>query len=172
MRIFSLAILGFLLLPSPLIGQAAPEWHDNLVDHMAGQWSMEGRVLGREAHHQVQADWILNHQFLRIHEETSATAPAGEHRYEAFWFLGYDSIRQQYVLHLMDVYGARYSETLGYGTRTGDELRFVFDYPDGPFRTTYKWDSAIGTWQWIMKQKGKDGKWTPFADLKLSKVTP
>jgi len=147
------------------------EWRDDLVDHLTGAWKLEGQVMGRDAHHEVQAEWVLNHQFLRIHEKTDAGAPASEHRYEATWFLGYDPVSERYVLHLLDVFGARFSETLGYGTRDGNAIRFVFEYPDGPFHTTYRWSPEKDTWQWLMEQKNKDGKWTNFADLKLTRLS-
>ena len=115
------------------------EWHDDLVDHMAGNWKLEGPVMGRAAHHEVQAEWVLNRQFLRIHEKTVAGAPVDEHKYEATWFLGYDPVSERYVLHLLDMFGARFSETLGYGTRDGAAIHFVFEYPDGPFHTAFRW---------------------------------
>jgi hypothetical protein len=70
----------------------------------------------------------------------------------------------------MDQFGGRFSETLGYGVRDGNTIRFVFEYPDGPFHTTYQWDPDKNTWVWLMEQKDKNGKWTPFADLRLSKA--
>jgi len=153
------------------MAQAPQEWRDDLVDHLAGTWKLEGQVLGREAHHDVQAEWVLNHEFLRIHEKTAATAPPAENRYEAIWFLGYDAISERYVLHLLDVFGGRYSESLGYGTRDGNALRFVFEYPDGPFHTTFRWFPERDIWQWLLEQKDKNGKWITFADLKLSRVS-
>lgn len=83
--------------------------------------------------------------------------------------MGYDTVSERYVLHLMDVFGGRFSETLGYGTREGNEIRFVFEYPDGPFHTTMKWDAGTGTWEWLMKQKDKNGKWGEFGDLKMER---
>lgn len=115
---------------------------------------------------------MLNHQFVQIHEETSASAPAAEHRYEALWLLGYDAISERYVLHLVDIFGGRFSETIGYGTRDGEEIQFLFEYPDGPFHTTMKWSADTGSWQWLMKQKGADGKWAEFANLTLKHLAP
>jgi hypothetical protein len=158
------------LLAVSLAAQTTTEWRDPLVDRMAGTWKLEGQVMGREAHHEVRAEWVLSHQFLRIQEKTAAGAPNTERAYEACWFLGYDPISERYVLHLMDVFGARYSETLGYGTREGNQIRFVFEYPDGPFHTTYQWNPEKDTWQWLMEQKDKNGKWVPFADLKLMRI--
>ncbi len=145
-------------------------WHDDLVDHMAGTWNLDGQVMGRDAHHQVQAEWVLNQQFLRIHEKTDSRAPASEKSYEAIWFLGFDTTSKLYVLHLLDVFGARFSETIGYGSRDGNNIQFVFEYPDGPFHTTYRWFPATDSWQWLMEQKDKDGKWTKFADLQLTRM--
>jgi hypothetical protein len=164
-RLLSLIVI---LASVPSMAQSPAEWQDTLADHITGTWKVDGNVLGREAHHEINAEWMLNHQFLRIHEKTAATAPASERRYEAIWFLGYDEVSERYVLHLIDIFGGRYSETLGYGTRNGNEIRFVFEYPDGPFHTTFRWSQETATWQWLLEQKDKAGKWTTFADLKLT----
>ncbi len=168
---WSLTLIAAVLLPVSLAAQAPAEWHDDLADHMAGTWKLEGQVMGRDAHHEVRADWVLNHQFLRIQEKTAAGAPITERHYDALWLLGYDPISERYVLHLMDIFGGRYSETLGYGTRDGNQIRLVFEYPDGAFHTTYRWNPDKDTWEWLMEQKDKDGKWTPFADLRLTRAT-
>jgi hypothetical protein len=164
-RLLSLIVI---LASVPSMAQSPAEWQDTLAGHITGTWKVDGNVLGREAHHEINAEWMLNHQFLRIHEKTAATAPASERRYEAIWFLGYDEVSERYVLHLIDIFGGRYSETLGYGTRNGNEIRFVFEYPDGPFHTTFRWSQETATWQWLLEQKDKAGKWTTFADLKLT----
>jgi hypothetical protein len=136
-------ILG--LVPFGAAAQTSPKWPDDLVNHITGTWKLEGKIMGHDAHHEVRAEWVLNHQFLNIQERTAAAAPDSEHRYEASWFLGYDAVSERYVLHLLDVFGGRFSETLGYGTRDGDSIRFVFEYPDGPFHTTYRWSPQNDT---------------------------
>jgi hypothetical protein len=148
--------------------QTATDWRD-LADHMAGDWQLTGQVMGQEAHHKVHAEWMLNRQFLRIEERTAEDAPKSERRYDAVWFLGYDSVSERYVIHLLDGFGARFSETLGYGVRSGNQLQFVFEYPDGPFHTTFRWSLESNKWEWLMEQKGKDGNWGQFADLALAR---
>jgi hypothetical protein len=138
---------------------------DELADKLVGAWNLDGSVMGRQAHHRLRAQWVLGHEFLRLEEETSADAPASESRYEAIWFLGYDDVDRHYVLHLMDLFGGRFSETLGNGVRDGNVLRFNLEYPDGPFRTTWAWDDASKSWKWHMEQKNKAGEWTTFADF-------
>lgn len=169
-RILLLLWTTVLLFPVSLAAQAATEWRDPLADRMTGTWKLEGQVMGQAAHQEVRADWVLSHQFLRLQEKTAASAPNTERPYEAFWFLGYDAISERYVLHLMEVFGARFSESLGYGTREGNQIRFVFEYGDGPFHTTYRWNPENDTWQWLMEQKDKNGKWVSFADLTLTRV--
>jgi uncharacterized protein DUF1579 len=155
------------LYASPLtIAQRPPELRDDLLDHMVGTWNLEGQVLGKAGHHVLTAEWTLNHQFLKLHEQTSPSAPASERHYEAIWFIGYDDVSEKYVVHLIDVYGARLSEVLGYGTRHDNSIVFTFEYPDGPFHTTYQWLPEQNAWQWVLEQK-KNGKWISFADLKL-----
>jgi hypothetical protein len=154
------------------IAQTPNEWNDELVEHLAGIWKLEGTITSHPVHHEIRARWVLNHQFLIIEERTAANAPEAEHRYQATWFLGYDSASERYVMHLLDVFGARYSETLGYGTRDGNSLRFVFEYPDGPFHTTFRWQPQSDSWRWQMEQKDKAGKWSPFADLTLTRRPP
>ena len=51
--------------------QTPAEWRDDLVEHMSGSWKMRGQVMGRDAHHELKAEWVLNHMFLRIQESTS-----------------------------------------------------------------------------------------------------
>jgi hypothetical protein len=98
MRVLSLLILtAVLLLSVSLAAQVATEWRDPLADRMAGTWKLEGHVMGQEAHHEVRADWVLNHQFLSIQEKTAARTPNTERPYEAFWFLGYDQISERSV---------------------------------------------------------------------------
>ncbi len=81
---FSLLILTALLTvfaPVRSYAQTPAGWRDDLVDHLTGTWKTEGQIVGRDANHEVQAEWVLNHQFLRIHETTDAYAPASERRY-------------------------------------------------------------------------------------------
>ena len=171
MKIARLLLLFAILAGAAAHAQAPPEWKDAFVDHLAGTWKVEGTLVGQQAHHTVTAEWVLNHEFLRMEEKTSADAPKGESPYNAIWFLGYDEVSERYVLHLMDVFGARYSETLGYGTRSGSEIRFVFEYPDGPFHNTMRYDPGKDSWEWLLEQKDKNGKWGPFADLHFARLS-
>ena len=142
-------------------------FHDELLDKLTGPWKLTGTIRGQTVEHKVDAQWTLNHQFVQVHEKDAATPPA----YEANVMIGYDNTSERYVAHWLDIYGGRFSETLGYGTRSGDQIEFVFEYPDGPFHTTFRWMADKKQWQWKMRTKNSAGKWTDFADLTLSPVS-
>jgi hypothetical protein len=143
-------------------------FHDELLDQMIGSWNLTGKIVGKIANHSVEAGWVLDHQFLRIHEVDARSAPEGV-KYEAMVFVGYDNASERYVVHWLDVYGGRFSETLGYGRRSGDSFEFVFEYPDGPFHTTFSWNPETKRWQWKMRTKDKVGKWVEFGDMSLTR---
>jgi Protein of unknown function (DUF1579) len=143
-------------------------FRDSLCDNMAGNWKLSGKIRQHNADHTVKAEWVLNHQFLRIDEKENAPQQ-GNTPYEARVMLGYDNTSERYVAHWLDMYGGRFSETLGYGTRAGNEIRFVFEYPDGPFHTTFRWKPDVQQWEWLMQTKDDSGKWVEFADLNLAR---
>lgn len=142
-------------------------FQDPLLELMMGNWKVTGKVMNRSAEHTIQAEWVLNHQFLRIHEKDETPATQDNVPYEAIIMVGHDNASDRYVAHWTDVYGGRFSETLGYGTRTENEIQFVFEYPDGPFHTTFRWKPDSKQWEWLMKAKDKSGGWIEFADLSL-----
>ena len=127
-------VLAFIPLPGSTVSQDLDgprhAFADSLLDNMTGTWNLTGKILDRNADHAVDAEWVLNHQFLRIHEKDRSPAASGAVPYEAMIMVGYDNTSERYIAHWNDIYGGRFSETLGYGTRNGNELRFVFEYPD------------------------------------------
>ena len=137
---------------------------DSLVAQLAGEWSMTGDLRGQAQHYTLKAEWVLNHQFLRL-EMKDRGVPA---RYEAVCYLGYDNASERYVAHWMDIFGGRVSETLGYGKREGNVMHFVFEYPDGPFHSDYTFDPKTG-WTIDMTQKAATGEWQDFAHYRLVK---
>lgn len=142
---------------------------DALLDKMTGAWRLTGKIMDRNADHEVDAEWVLNHQFLRIHEKDRSPAASGAVVYEAMIMVGYDNTSERYVAHWNDIYGGRFSETLGYGVRNGNDIRFIFEYPSGPFHTTFRWHPESHEWTWLMETKNKSGDWTEFAKLTLTR---
>ena len=145
-------------------------FQDELLDKLVGSWNLSGQIMHHDANHSVDADWVLNHQFLRIHEKAASSIKPGDVPYEATVMIGYDNASERYVAHWMDIYGGRFSETLGYGKRSADKIEFVFEYPDGPFHTTFRWKPDSHEWQWLMRGKNPDGQWFDFGDMNLKRI--
>ena len=138
-------------------------FRDDLLDKLVGNWKLTRKIRGQTVENSVRAEWVLNHQFLMVHMKDVAV-PA---TYEAMVFIGYDNASDRYVVHWLDQFGGRFSETLGYGTRSGNSIKFVFEYPDGPFHNTFTWDEKAGAWNFLLETKNKAGKWVVFAEDRL-----
>ncbi len=154
--------------PEPLDG---PDqlFQDDLLDNLQGQWTLKGTIVGHPGDAEMDAVWVLNHQFLKIHEKGAGVIP-GRPLYEAEVYVGYDNASERYVVHWIDIYGGRFSETLGYGTRSGNTIKFVFEYPDGPFHNSFIWNPDSKTWRFLLEQKNSVGKWSTFADRIATKA--
>jgi hypothetical protein len=169
MRLRTPVLLAFsaaLMAQQPGPGVQQPPLHDDLLDQLAGFWDLTGTVRGQPVHDRVDCEWILNHQFMRIHRK-SVEGP-----HEALMYLGYDPVSERFVAHLLDTFGARGSETLGYGIRSGDKLQFVFEYPSGPYHYTLSWDGKEKSWQFVLESKDRQGHWTTFSTQTLRPVHP
>jgi hypothetical protein len=79
-------------------------------------------------------------------------------------FIGYDDISERYVAHWLDVSGGRVCETLGFGKRSGNAIKFVFQYPDGPINRTFTWNPESGSWISLMENQDETGKWKVSAE--------
>jgi len=133
---------------------------DAFLDDLAGDWQVTRVMKNRAAENTVHAEWVLNHQFLRLHYLDTATPS----KYEAMVFIGYDNAGKHYVVHWMDVFGGHFCQTIGVGKRDGNALAITFDYPEGEFRNTFTFDSKERTWTSLMRQKDKNGEWSTFAE--------
>jgi hypothetical protein len=89
-----------IIICSPLLGQEKDEEPTQLLNHLAGNWVLEG-VLGKsQVTHDITAEWILNHEYLRLHEVSREKNKNGDPAYEANYHhqLGQQSQRIQMPL--------------------------------------------------------------------------
>ena len=135
-------------------------FRDELLENLTGDWKLTRKIRGQTVENTAKAEWVLNHQFLLLHMKDASSPP----NYEAMIFIGQDNTSERYVVHWIDVLGGRVSETLGYGTRSGNAIKFDFEYPDGPFHKTLTWNPESKTWVMLMEQKDNTGKWMLFAE--------
>ena len=45
-----------------------PPLDSALLDHLAGKWLMQGSVGKQPVTHEFEAEWVLQHHYLRFHE--------------------------------------------------------------------------------------------------------
>ena len=166
-------LLGAILVASSATGQeAAPPldgpkrlFQDPLFEQLTGNWAMVGAVRARPATYSLRVEWTLNHQFLRLDMRDVNEPPA----YQASVYIGYDNTSERYVAHWLDAFGGRFSETLGFGKRSGNSVLFVFEYPDGPFHTTFTLNPDAKTWSVLMEDRDRSGSWKEFAHYTLTR---
>ena len=137
---------------------------DSLLEKLAGQCHLAGQIGKRPVKNNFSASWVLNHQFLELNFTDVADPPT----YAAKVLIGYDCTSGRYVAHWLDILGGRFSETLGYGAKSGDTITLRFDYPDGPFLNRMTYNRAANTWQLHMTRKDGD-QWVLFGDEYLKK---
>ncbi len=164
-----LAILFLLLVTAclPLAAQQ-PTFQDELLDHLTGHWVLRGTIARKATTHDVTAEWVLNHQYLRLHEISREKNAKGLPEYEANVYLGWDEVTHRYLAIWLDVWGGFGKATVGYSPRNGDTLRFLFNDGTSDFHTTFLYDRKAAQWEWQMDNEDH-GKLVPFARVKLTR---
>jgi hypothetical protein len=150
-------------------GQAASsdqgkQFHDDLLDRFVGKWEVTAVVHGANLTLQREAEWVLNHQYLRLQEKTREVVPWLKIPFERTVYIGYNPRLKHYVVYELTVHGAglpNAPEGFAYATRTGNELSI--DYMNGSEvvgRGRWSWDAATNTWH-IHGSRVVDGKEEP-----------
>jgi len=165
------AILALILMTSFSASAQGPTRKDPLLDRLTGSWILQGTIAGRETTHDIESEWVLNHEYLRLHERSREKNAQGEPAYEAIVFISWEASSSDYrCLWLDSTSGEGLASTQGIakGKRNGDEIAFLFKSKDGDFHTTFAYNRSADTWQWLMDGE-ENGKLSPFARLKLTR---
>ncbi len=145
---------------------------DPLLDRLTGHWVLHGTLAGKETTHDVAADWVLGHEYVRLHEVSREKNRDGQPAYEAIVFVGWDASSSQYACLWLDSTGGGglSSQAIAHAKRSSDEIPFVFKESDGSisFTNTFVHHKESDSWAWIMDNVEK-GKSTPFARLTLER---
>lgn len=163
-----LKTVAFLLIGSGVVFGQQPTFHDALLDKLAGNWLLTGTIMGKQTTHDVAADWVVDHQYLRIHEVSREKNSQGQPEYEAMVFVGWDQNAAQYVCIWLDTYGGMNETSLGRAKRTGDVIPFLFKDKDSTFHTQFIYHPEADDWEWRMDSEEKGGM-KPFARLTLKR---
>src|SRR6202167_6462470 len=107
-----LIILATILAALTVTAQDAPV-NSPLLDHLAGKWLLQGTVGKQSVTHDLDAEWVLQHHYLRFREVSREKNDKGEPQYEATVFVGWNEKTRQYACVWLDVYGGLRSESIG-----------------------------------------------------------
>jgi hypothetical protein len=150
-----------------------PTFRDALADKLVGDWVLTGTIAGHPTTHDIHAEWVMNHQYVRIHETSREKNATGEPAYDAFVFIGWNGQLKQYACVWLDVYGGASPESIAYAEPGKDKMTFLFKASDEDFHTTFAYDEKTNSWEMTMDSEAK-GKLRPFARTvmtSLSKAT-
>ncbi len=152
--------------PEPLCA-AGPEsaFQDDLLDRLAGKWTLTGNMMGRELLQECSGEWVLHHKFLRLDCRETKDPPLLGVRYESIMYIGCSSVTQRYVVNLVDVFGA--GDTLGIGHRTGNSIVFTWDSSEGAFENTFVWNAESSSWTSSLRQRDGSGAWKVWGEKVL-----
>ena len=176
MRIFRIVVaIAVASLAAPTarprgVQTAAPP--EALLDKMTGQWMLSGIIARKPTTHDVDVDWILKREYLRIHEVSREKDAAGEPAYEAWIHIVWDAKKTEYAVLWLDntavfTFG---SEGIGRAKPDGDRIPMLFKDPDGGgIRTTFSYDRSNDTWSWTIDNADKTGKLSSFAKVTLTR---
>jgi hypothetical protein len=154
-------------------------FHDDLLNHLVGKWDITGVMYGRADKGTLEAEWVMDHQYLRIHEKSEEVVPEINKPYETEFFIGFNRKTKRYVVHEMDVCGSNMNEGLFYARRTGNELTLE-KIRDSLLCSVqrFTWEPASGGWHIEIRlvrnvdgklvNDGKEGE--PVVDLKAVTV--
>jgi len=168
----SLAIVALLFTTSFSASAQEPTHKDPLLDRLTGNWILQDTIAGHETTHDIESEWVLNHEYLRFHEISREKNAQGQPAYEAIVFIEWDEASNEYkCLWLDSTGGGCLSNPIAQGKRGNDEITFLFkdkDDKNGGIHTTFAYNKAADTWSWLIDNES-GGKLTSFARVKLTR---
>ena len=171
MRRIATFLALFVLLALPARAQEAPAYRDSLLERLVGRWVLRGTIAEGQTTHDVTAEWVLGHQYVRLAEVSREKDARGRPAYEAIVFIGADPDGDGYACLWLDSTGGGglKGEALGHAPHARDSLAFVFKSPDGSrFHTTFVHRAGSDSWRWRMDAEA-GGTLQPFARVTLTR---
>ncbi len=140
-----------------------------LLDHLVGRWVLQGKIAGKDTTHDVNAEWVLEHHYLLIHEVSRQKNEKGEPQYQATIYIAWNEPTKEYACIWLDVYGGLTPASIGVASPKENELAFVFKDEKGEinFKNEFVYDTKASTWEWRMDNI-VNGAAKPFGRVKLT----
>ncbi len=169
--------LGTALLLTSLLCMAQaptpPPVNSPLLDHLAGKWVLRGDTMGNATTHDIDAEWALQHHYLRVHEVSREKNDHGQPQYEAVIYLTWNPDAKRYSCLWVDVFGGSAEEELGFAEAQENKIAFIFRDSKGnlDFENDFTYDPKAEAWEWALDNV-KQGVHKRFARYKLTRAEP
>lgn len=154
-------------------GQQPVEPAPLLIDHFIGNWVLQGTIDGKQTTHDVDAQWVLNRGYVRMHEVSREKDATGAPAYEAIVFISFDQKAGAYSVLWLDVTAnsGLSGDGIGRGKPTATTIPFLFKTGGGDiFHTSFIYTASTDSWQWVMDGES-GGKLQPFARVTLTRAS-
>ncbi len=169
-QIRTVAGVGLAIATCSVAWAQQPAAASSLLERVAGDWVLEGTIDGKPTTHDVSARWVLNRQYVELHEVSREKDAAGRPAYEAIVYLTWEEGRGEFSCLWLDTTGngGLSGQAVGHAKLSGgDEIRLLFKGADGSvFHTTFAYTRSADTWQWRMDGE-EGGRLVPFARVTL-----
>jgi hypothetical protein len=143
-----------------------------LLDHLTGSWVLQGTIAGKLTTHDVQATWVLNREYVQLHEISREKNDSGGAAYEAIVYISWDVKSQQYTCLWLDstAGGGLSAEGIARANLAGDSIPLIFTIsPSDQIRTTFSYDKTADKWQWLIDDV-ESGQPHRFANVTLTRA--
>lgn len=162
-------VVGAALLTVCSAQETTPSSEHALLNKLSGHWVMRGTIGNRHTTHDVNAKWILNEEYLQVHE-VSRERRNGKPQYEALLTLVADPKTGQIACDWLDTTGISLfnGDQVGRGKQEGDRIDFNWGDANDGIHTVFAYDRGVDSWTWNIDNLIK-GKTQPFARLTLTR---
>jgi hypothetical protein len=125
-------------------------------------------VADEETTRDIVGEWVLNHQYFRIHEVSREVRPNGQPGYEADFFIAGDRGTKRYSCVWLDNTGSNSPESFANAKRRDDEISFASKDKGELSVLTMAYNAQSDSWDWRLDSV-EHGALEPFARVKLTK---
>jgi hypothetical protein len=175
MKWFTAFVAAALVVPSVLAAQqpptAPPGPEHALLDKLTGHWVMRGTIGKQATTHDADAQWVLDKEYVQIHEVSREKDAAGKPQYEAMIYVVWDPKVKEFAVMWLDNTGVSpfAPEGIGHAKATGDTIAFHFRDANGDgVNNTLAYDRAKNSWSMAIDNLEK-GTLSTFARLTMTR---
>ena len=139
-----------------------------LLDRLTGEWVLTGMIDSQQVVHDVEAEWVLEGGYLKLHELSREKEPSGRPAYEAIVILSWEAVNGEFKCLWLDTTAntGLDNPVIGRAKPAGHEIPFVFADEVSRFFNTFSYDAGEDSWRWVLNSE-RDGKLVLFADVTL-----